>query len=73
LPFIIDNESAINLGSYIFFPEIKAAIQEKKESITGYVLDSTITEIKASLGSLTDAERQILIEGCLINYYAKCP
>jgi len=71
LPFIITDESAFNLNSYIFFPGIKAAIQEKKEIITGYVLGDTIVEIKAALGGLTDAERQILIDGCLINYYAQ--
>jgi len=71
LPFIITDESAFNINSYIFFPGIKSAIQDKKETITGYVLGETITEIKATLGELTDPERQILIDGCLINYYAK--
>jgi len=70
LPFIINDESVFSLGSYIFFPEIKTAVQEKKETITGYVLGDTITEIKTALGELTDAERRIIIDGCLINYYA---
>jgi len=69
LPFVINEESAFSLGNYIFFPGIKSAIQEKKETITGFVLDGTITEIKVTLGELTDAERQILIDGCLINHY----
>ncbi|MCL2441737.1 MAG: hydratase [Treponema sp.] len=71
LPFLITDENAFKLDSYIFFPGIKSAIQEKKDEITGYVLGDTVTEIKAALGELTDAERQILIDGCLINYYAK--
>ena len=71
LPFIITDESAFNLDSFIFFPGIKTAIQEKRETITGFVLGDTVKELTASLGILTDAERQILIDGCLINYYAK--
>jgi len=71
LPFLITDESAFAVDSWIFFPGIKAAIQEKKETIIGFVLGDTITEIKAALGELTDAERQILIDGCLINFYAR--
>jgi len=71
LPFLITDENAFKLDSYIFFPGIKSAIKEKKDTITGYVLGDTNAEIKAALGELTDAERQILIDGCLINYYAQ--
>ncbi|MCL2229783.1 MAG: hydratase, partial [Treponema sp.] len=70
LPFLVTDESAFGLNSFIFFPNIKKAVQEKTEQIKGYVLGDSVTEIKAALGELTDAERQILIDGCLINYYA---
>ena len=71
LPFLITDEKALGLNSYVLFPGIKSAILEKKETITGYVLGETITEIKAALGEMTDTECQILVDGCLINYYAK--
>jgi len=70
LPFLITDESAFSVDNWIFFPGIKAAVQEKKETIKGFVLGDTVTEIKAALGELTDAERRILIDGCLINFYA---
>jgi aconitate hydratase len=70
LPFIISKESALSVDSYVFFPKIKTAVKEKTAAITGFVLGDKVTEIKASLGELTDTERQILIDGCLINYYA---
>jgi len=71
LPFLIDDEKSINPDSFIFFPGIRTAVKEKKDLITGYVLGETPSAVKAKLGDLTDAERQILIDGCLINYYAK--
>jgi aconitate hydratase len=71
LPFLITDETAFSNGDYIFFPGIKSAIQEKKETISGFVLGETVKEIKTALGGLTDDERQILIDGCLINYYAR--
>jgi aconitate hydratase len=71
LPFLIADESVFSNGDCIFFPGIKTAIQEKKETITGFVLGETIREIKTTLGDLTNAERQILIDGSLINNYAR--
>jgi len=70
LPFLISDETALSLGSYIFFPGIKKAVREKAETITGYVLGKQPVKIAVSLGDLTDAERQIIIDGCLINHYA---
>ena len=31
--------------------------------------DGTVTEFKCSIGPLTAPERQIIVDGCLINYY----
>jgi len=70
LPFIISDEAALSLGSFIFFPGIKKAVQEKAAAITGYALNEQPAKIAVSLGDLTDAERQIIIDGCLINFYA---
>ncbi|MCL2765921.1 MAG: hydratase [Treponema sp.] len=71
LPFIITDENVFSNGDYIFLPGIRSAVKEKRETITGYVLGDTVRELKAALGELTDAERQILTDGCLINYYAR--
>jgi len=71
LPFLITNESAFSNGDYIFFPDIKKAVREKADKINGFVLGENTSEITATLGELTDAEREILIDGCLINFYAR--
>jgi aconitate hydratase len=69
LPFIITDETALSLGAYIFFPGIRKAVREKAPNIPGYVLGKSAA-IAVSLGELTDSERQILLDGCLINHYA---
>ena len=71
LPFIIKDEKVFTNGDFIFIPNIKKAVQEKAREIPGYVLGENKAEISVELGELTDSERQILIDGCLINHYAK--
>jgi aconitate hydratase len=76
LPFVIDEallygKVSLHLSSVVFFPGIKKQVMEKAETIKGYVLGDKPAEITATLGDLTDAERQILIDGCLINHYAR--
>jgi aconitate hydratase len=70
LPFLISDEKNLANGDYIFFANIKKAVKEKAEKITGFVLGEKTAGISVTLGELTDTERQILIDGCLINYYA---
>jgi aconitate hydratase len=69
LPFVITDETAFAPGDYVFFPGVKQAVRDKTAAITGYVLGKA-AEIHATLGELTDPERQILMDGCLINHYA---
>ena len=72
LPFIITDEKILFSGAHIFFPGIRKSLKENTDTVTGYVLaQEGLVEINASLGPLTETERQILIDGCLINYYAK--
>jgi aconitate hydratase len=70
LPLVVKDETAFQRGDYVFFPDIKKAALEKKESLKAYVLGREIKEITASLGELTDTERQILADGSLINHYS---
>lgn len=56
-------------GDYIFIPNVKKAIEEKWETIPAYVVKETLERVEFQLGELTDAEREIILKGCLINYY----
>ena len=73
LPFIIPTgELPFKNMDYIFVPQIKAAVENKTESIKCYaVADGKMKEFTMTLGNLTDHEREIILKGCLINYNRK--
>ena len=70
-PFLVENPEVFELGDYIFVPSIREAVLENKASFSAYAVkpDGTVTEFPVSTGALTEAERQIIADGCLINYY----
>ncbi len=72
LPFITEeNHEALSFknGDYIFVPEVRKAVEEKWDVIKAYVVGDDFKEITLKLGDLTDNEREIILKGCLINYY----
>ena len=72
LPFLIEaGDLPFANGDYLFFPEIRKAVEEKAEVITGYVVGDTLKAFQVTLGELTDDEREIILKGCLINYNRK--
>ena len=45
-------------------------MEEKAETIQAYVVDGQeLKPFELKLGELTDDEREIILKGCLINYY----
>ena len=72
LPLLIpEGELPFKNGDYLFFPEIRTAVETKADVIRGYVVkDGGLKEFETSLGELTDDEREIILKGCLINYNA---
>ena len=72
LPFITEEDHehlSFRNGDYIFVPDIRKAVEDKDEVIHAYVIGEEITELSWKLGELTDVEREIILKGCLINYY----
>ena len=72
LPFITkeDHESlSFKNGDYLFVPDIRKEVEEKAADIKAYVVGEDLKEIHLQLGDMTDAEREIILKGCLINYY----
>jgi len=71
VPFLVKDPSAFALGDYLFIPGLREAIRNSTEEFPASVVkpDGSMTEISVSLGALTEDERQIILDGCLINYY----
>jgi len=70
LPFIMDGDPVFEDGDYIFVPDVKTAVKEKIDEISAYIIRNGSSEkITLRLAGLTDDERKIILDGCLINYY----
>ena len=72
LPFITeekDTELSFKNGDYIFVPDVRKAVEDKTDAVKAYVVGDSLKEITLKLGDLTDNEREIMLKGCLTNYY----
>ncbi len=70
LPFIIDKgDLPFANGDYIFIPNIAQAVKDKASSMSAYVVNKGMKEFNLKLDELTDDERKIILDGCLINFY----
>ncbi|MBQ8398199.1 MAG: hydratase [Clostridia bacterium] len=57
------------IGDWLYLPGIRQAVVDKADVIEGYVVTAdAIRPIKLTMGSLTDDERAIILDGCLINH-----
>ncbi|MDD6146023.1 MAG: hydratase [Oscillospiraceae bacterium] len=72
LPFTIDKDRAFDYenGDYVFVPGIREAIKNGTEEIPAKVITAEGTEdITLYVKGLTEEEKTIILEGCLMNYY----
>ena len=69
LPFLTDEADKLPKGAWVFLKGIRESLLNETE-ITAYAVNNgEVTDLKVSLGALTPEEKQILADGCLINYY----
>ncbi len=74
LPFIAQDLEQLNLqpGDKIYIPGIRALLEGDGDSVNAAVLrDCGSTTVTLTLPNLTREERDIILAGCLINYYAE--
>ncbi|MBQ5534082.1 MAG: hydratase [Lachnospiraceae bacterium] len=73
IPFIIPaGDLPFGNLDYIFLPGIRQAIESRAAEIRAYaVTDDGLKEFALTIGDLTDHEREIILDGCLINYNRK--
>ena len=74
LPLIADAALAqqLHVDDAIVLPGIRKAVAEKQEQLRGWLLPADggpARELTFTLSGLTDDERQIILDGCLINFY----
>ena len=69
IPFIYDKEIPFDNGDYIFIKDIKEAIKNNLSEVKAYIVNKDMKCFTLSIGELTDDEKQIILKGCLINYY----
>ena len=72
LPFTIDPDRAFNysVGDYVFVPSIRSAIQNGVETIPAKVITKDgVEDLTLYVKGLTEDEKTIILEGCLMNYY----
>ena len=71
IPFTIEGEPLFENGDYIYIPEVKKAIVNKSGEISAYIVkDGNVIPFTLNIGEITDDERKIFLDGCLINFYA---
>ncbi len=75
LPFTLDEGTPFpyEAGDCVFVPDIRNAVQAGREDISAKVLkaDGGEADITLHIRGLTAEEREIILDGCLMNYYAK--
>ncbi|MBO5550690.1 MAG: hydratase, partial [Lachnospiraceae bacterium] len=73
IPFIIpEGELPFKNLDYVFLPGIRRAIEDKASTIkAAAVTGQGLKEFELTIGDLTDHEREIILDGCLINFNRK--
>ena len=76
LPLRTENPLILKEGDYVWIQDVRKVIEEKRKAVEleRFICkeDGTVAHggtLICTLDSLTDEERQILLDGCLINYY----
>ena len=71
LPFLIPaGDLPFANGDYLFIPGIRELIAKGASEIPAYVVkDQKLQPFTLQMGELTDDEKDIILKGCLINYY----
>lgn len=69
LPFTILEDTKFVDGDYILVKDVRTALLSGAEKVTAYVLGNEIKKFTLNLENLNSTERQIIVDGCLINHY----
>lgn len=68
IPFIADKND-FKVGEFVYIKGIKKGLEKGEEEFTAKVLGDNERTVKLKTGALTPSEREIILKGCLINFY----
>ena len=68
LPLLSDKND-FEVGEYILIKDVKKGIEQGAKEFKAQVLGDKKRDITLKMDALTDSEKQIILKGCLINYY----
>ena len=69
IPFITTNYDLLKVDAWVLCKDVIDSIDNDKDVIAYIIDNNNISKISLSYGQLTKDEKEILKEGCLINYY----
>ena len=74
LPFTLDADTAFDYapGDFVFVPNVRSLLADGKEDFPATVIraDGSTQPLLLHVKGLTQDEKEILLDGCLMNYYA---
>ncbi|MBQ8426506.1 MAG: hydratase [Clostridia bacterium] len=68
LPLLADKND-FNVGDYVYIENVKALLISGAKEFPATVIGNDKRKITLKMDALTDSEKQIILKGCLINYY----
>jgi aconitate hydratase len=68
LPLLADKND-FEVGDYVYIENVKAGLIAGAKEFKAKVIGKTTRDITLKMDALTDAEKDIILKGCLINYY----
>ena len=69
---LIDCKTEYKKGDIVVIENIRDTLLQGKSEFNAYLVRGEKTEsIVLKIGALTDSEKQIILDGCLINYYKR--
>lgn len=74
IPFIISpgDKDKLSVGDWLYIPGIRKAVKDGLDHVDAVVVRGALrTEIRLNMPGLTKEDREIILAGCLMNYYAR--
>ncbi len=70
LPLITEDENLVlEVGDYIYLEGVREAIASGSETVKARVIGEETYEIDFKVPGMSASERDVILDGCLINYY----